>query len=159
MRISDWSSDVCSSDLKPGADFAALAREDSDDTGSKDSGGDLGWIAHDGGMVQPFEDALFAMQPGDVSEPVKTDFGWHVIKLREVRSGQQTSFAEARAQLEGEQAEVARERAFNELTGKLVDQALKNPSALAPAATAVGLPLQKLSTSSRQTAAGIAARP
>src|SRR3546814_1183283 len=81
-------------------------------------------------MVQPFEDALFAMQPGDVSEPVKTDFGWHVIKLREVRSGQQTSFEEARAQLEGEQAEVARERAFNELTGKLVDQALKNPSAL-----------------------------
>src|SRR3546814_9579678 len=106
---------------KPGADFAALAREDSDDTGSKDSGGDLGWIAHDGGMVQPFEDALFAMQPGDVSEPVKTDFGWPVIKLREVRSGQQTSFEEARAQLEGEQAEVARERAFNELTGKLVD--------------------------------------
>src|SRR3546814_10923580 len=79
-------------------------------------------------MVQPFEDALFAMQPGDVSEPVKTDFGWHVIKLREVRSGQQTSFEEARAQLEGEQAEVARERAFNELTGKLVDQALKNRS-------------------------------
>src|SRR3546814_13801967 len=106
MRISDWSSDVCSSDL--------LAREDSDDTGSKDSGGDLGWIAHDGGMVQPFEDALFAMQPGDVSEPVKTDFGWHVIKLREVRSGQQTSFEEARAQLEGEQAEDARERDFNE---------------------------------------------
>src|SRR3546814_20094475 len=134
MRISDWSSDVCSSDL--------LAREDSDDTGSKDSGGDLGWIAHDGGMVQPFEDALFAMQPGDVSEPVKTDFGWHVIKLREVRSGQQTSFEEAHAQLEGEQAEVARERAFNELTGKLVDQALKNPRAPAPAPNGVGLPLK-----------------
>src|SRR3546814_13945271 len=91
-------------------------------------------------MVQPFEDALFAMQPGDVSEPVKTDFGWHVIKLREVRSGQQTSFEEARAQLEGEQAEVARERAFNELTGKLVDQALENPSALAAPPNPVGLP-------------------
>src|SRR3546814_12006830 len=107
MRISDWSSDVCSSDLqvepgadaaaqkaaeekaaaiaaearKPGADFAVLAREDSDDTGSKDSGGDLGWIAHDGGMVQPVEAALFAMQPGDVGAPVQTAFGWHVIKL------------------------------------------------------------------------------
>ena len=144
---------------KPGADFAALAREDSDDTGSKESGGDLGWVAHDGGMVKPFEDALFAMQPGDVSEPVKTDFGWHVIKLREVRSGKQTSFEEARAQLEGEQAEVARERVFNELTGKLVDQALKNPSALAPAANAVGLPLQKLGPFSRENGTGIAASP
>src|SRR3546814_14385277 len=89
-------------------------------------------------MVQPFEDALFAMQPGDVSDPVKTAFGWHVIKLREVRSGQQTSFEEARAQLEGEPADVARERAFNELTGTLVDQALKKQSATAPPADAVG---------------------
>src|SRR3546814_19973640 len=94
-------------------------------------------------MVQPFEDALFAMQPGDVSEPVKTDFGWHVIKLREVRSGQQTSFEEARAQLEGEQAETARERAFTHLTGTLVHQALKHPSAIAPSPHPLALPLPK----------------
>src|SRR3546814_5678117 len=68
-------------------------------------------------------------------------------------------FEEARAQLEGELAEVARERAFNELTGKLVDQALKNPSALAPAANAVGLPLQKLGPFSRENGTGIAASP
>src|SRR3546814_18174468 len=83
---------------KPGADFAALAREDPDDTGSKDSGGDLGWIALDGGMVQPFEDALFAMQPGDVSEPVQTDFGWTEIKPGGVRSDPQTSFEARTAQ-------------------------------------------------------------
>lgn len=144
---------------KPGADFAALARADSDDTGSKDSGGDLGWVAHDGGMVKPFEDALFAMQAGDVSEPVKTDFGWHVIKLREVRSGKQTSFEDARAQLASEQGDVDRERAFNEVTGKLVDQVLKNPSALAPAARAVDLPVQKLGPFARGQGTGIAANP
>jgi peptidyl-prolyl cis-trans isomerase D len=144
---------------KPGADFAALARADSDDAGSKDNGGDLGWIAHDGGMVKPFEDALFAMKAGDVSDPVKTEFGWHVIQLREVKSGKQTSFEDAREQLANEQADVDRERAFNEVTGKLVDQVLKNPSALAPAARAVGLPVQKLGPFARGQGAGIAASP
>lgn len=142
---------------KPGADFAALARTESDDAGSKESGGDLGWVAHDGGMVKPFEDALFAMQAGDVSEPVKTDFGWHVIQLREVRSGKQTSFEDARDELAREQADVDRERAFNELTGKLVDQVLKNPSALAPAARAVNLPVQKLGPFARGQGTGVAA--
>ena len=144
---------------KPGADFAALARADSDDTGSKDSGGDLGWVAHDGGMVKPFEDALFAMQAGDVSEPVKTDFGWHVIKLREVRSGKQTSFEDARAQLESEQGEVEHERRINDLTGKLVDQVLKNPTSLAPAARSVNLPVHKLGPFARGQGTGIATNP
>ncbi|MDN5781318.1 MAG: SurA N-terminal domain-containing protein [Luteimonas sp.] len=143
----------------PGADFAALARADSDDAGSKDSGGDLGWVVHDGGMVKPFEDALFAMKAGDVSEPVKTDFGWHVIQLREVRSGKQISFEDARDELAREQGDVDRERAFNELTGKLVDQVLKNPSALAPAARAVNLPVQKLGPFARGQGTGIAASP
>ena len=73
---------------QPGADFAALARAGSDDAGSKASGGDLGWIEK-GMMSGPFEDALFAMQAGEVRGPVKTDFGWHVIQLREARSGTQ----------------------------------------------------------------------
>ncbi|HVI58976.1 MAG TPA: SurA N-terminal domain-containing protein [Luteimonas sp.] len=144
---------------KPGADFAALARADSDDTGSKDSGGDLGWIAHDGGMVKPFEDAVFAMKAGDVSDPVKTEFGWHVIQLREVKTGQQTSFEEARARLAQEQAEVDRERRFNEITSKLVDEVLKNPTALAPAARAVNLPVQQLGPFARGQGEGIAASP
>lgn len=144
---------------KPGADFAALVRENSEDIGSKETGGDLGWIAQDGGMVEPFEDALFAMKAGEVSDPVKTDFGWHVIQLREVTSGKQVSFEEARPELEREQAEVDRERAFNEVTGKLVDQVLKNPSALAPAARAVDLPVQELGPLARGQGTGIAASP
>jgi peptidyl-prolyl cis-trans isomerase D len=144
---------------QPGADFAALARASSDDAGSKASGGDLGWIAHDGGMAKPFEDALFAMKAGDVSAPVKTEFGWHVIKLHEVKAGKQTSFEDARAVLEREQGEVDRERGFNELTGKLVDQVLKNPTSLAPAARSVNLPVQKLGPFARGNGTGIAANP
>lgn len=144
---------------KPGADFAALARAESDDAGSKDNGGDLGWIAHDGGMVKPFEDAVFAMKAGEVGAPVKTEFGWHVIQLREVKAGQQTSFEEARARLAQEQAEADRERRFNEVTSKLVDEVLKNPTALAPAARAVNLPVQRLGPFARGQGEGLAASP
>lgn len=142
----------------PGADFAALARANSDDTGSKDAGGDLGWVSK-GMMVGAFEDALFAMRPGEVSKPVKSEFGWHVIQLREVKAGAQESFEQAREALAREQVEADRERAASELASRLVDLTLKNPTALAPAAREVGLPLQKLGPFSRGAATGIAANP
>ena len=128
---------------QPGADFAALAKANSDDAGSKAMGGDLSWIAHDGGMVKPFEDAAFAMQPGEISAPVKTEFGYHVLQLREIRPGQGKSFEEVRDDLAREQAETDGERAYNDLAGRLVNEVLKNPTALGPAAKAVGLPVQK----------------
>lgn len=142
----------------PGADFAALARANSDDTGSQAGGGDLGWVSK-GMMVGPFEDALFAMQAGQVSDPVKSDFGWHVIQLREVKSGAQETFEQARETLAREQAEADRERTASELTSRLVDLTLKNPSSLAPAARELNLPLQKLGPFSRANAQGIAANP
>lgn len=143
---------------KAGADFAELAQASSDDSGSKASGGDLGWIGKDM-MPGPFEDALFALQEGEVSAPVKTDFGWHVIKLREVKSGQQESFEQVRESLAREQAEADRERAFNEVSGQLVDAVLENPSALAPAAQAVDLPVQQLGPFTRDASTGLAANP
>ncbi|HZX75660.1 peptidylprolyl isomerase [Lysobacter sp.] len=142
----------------PGADFAALARANSDDTGSQAGGGDLGWVSK-GMMVGPFEDALFAMQAGQVSDPVKSDFGWHVIQLREVKAGAQETFEQARETLAREQAEADRERVSSELTSRLVDLTLKNPSSLAPAARELNLPLQKLGPFSRANAQGIAANP
>lgn len=142
----------------PGADFAALARANSDDSGSQAGGGDLGWVSK-GMMVGPFEDALFAMQAGQVSDPVKSDFGWHVIQLREVKSGAQETFEQARETLAREQAEADRERTASELTSRLVDLTLKNPSSLAPAARELNLPLQKLGPFSRANAQGIAANP
>lgn len=139
----------------PGADFAALARASSDDAGSKASGGDLGWIGK-GVMPAAFDQMAFAMQAGEVRGPVKTDFGWHVIKVNQIRPAVQRPFEEVRAELEKELQEGARERAFNELTGKLVDAAYKTPTSLEPAAKAVGLPLQTTPAFSRAGGPGIA---
>jgi peptidyl-prolyl cis-trans isomerase C len=71
--------------LKGGADFAALAKSDSDDSGSGANGGDLGTFKH-GQMVAAFEQAAFALPIGQVSEPVKTQFGYHIIKVEQKQS-------------------------------------------------------------------------
>jgi peptidyl-prolyl cis-trans isomerase D len=140
----------------PGADFAALAKANSDDAGSKDKGGDLGLMSK-GSLPGPFEDAAFAMQVGEVRGPVKSDFGWHVIKVNEIRAGNQQPFEAVRAQLEAELQQTEGERAYNELTGKLVDAVYKNPSALTPAAQALGLPVLTTAPFTRAGGAGIAA--
>lgn len=141
---------------QPGADFAALARANSDDAGSRAGGGDLGWVAK-GVMAKPFEEALFKMQPGEIMGPVKTDFGWHVIQLREIKAGSAVPFEQVREQLAKEQADADRERAFNDLSGKLIDQVYKNPTTLAPAARAFDLPVQTLGPIARGQETGIAA--
>ncbi|TWI03454.1 peptidyl-prolyl cis-trans isomerase D [Luteimonas cucumeris] len=144
---------------QPGADFAALARANSDDPGSKDAGGDLGWVEK-GLMPKAFEDALFAMQPNQVSAPVKTEFGYHVIRMGEIKAGQQVAFEDVREQLAREHAEADRERQFNEMAGRLVDLVYKNPTALEPAARELNLPVQTLGPFSRGAdATGIAANP
>ncbi|MGV3489023.1 MAG: peptidylprolyl isomerase [Tuberibacillus sp.] len=66
--------------IKNGEDFAKLAETYSTDEGTKTKGGDLGWF-HKGDMVQQFESKAFSMKPGEISEPVKSDYGYHIIKL------------------------------------------------------------------------------
>ncbi|TWI06747.1 SurA N-terminal domain-containing protein [Aerolutibacter ruishenii] len=140
----------------PGADFAAIARANSDDDGSKAAGGDLGWVSK--GIMDPaFESALFAMKAGEVSAPVKSAFGWHVIQLREVKGTAQQPFEAVRETLAAEQAQTDRERAFNDLSTRLVDLVYKNPSSLAPAAREVGLPVLKVGPVARDSNEGILA--
>lgn len=141
-----------------GADFAALAKANSDDTGSRDKGGELGLMSK-GGMPGAFDDAAFSMQAGEVRGPVKTDFGWHIIKLNAVQAGQQRSFEEVRPELVQEMQAGGRERAFNERVGALVDAVYKNPNSLETAAKAMGLQVQTTPAFTRNGGEGIAADP
>ncbi|PWC39256.1 peptidylprolyl isomerase [Azospirillum sp. TSO35-2] len=86
--------------LKKGADFAKLAKEKSKDAAAAQQGGDLGYFTKDA-MVEPFANAAFAMKPGEVSkDPVKTQFGYHIIKVEDKRTQPQPTLDEVKPQLE-----------------------------------------------------------
>ncbi len=141
-----------------GTSFAAIARESSDDLGSKAAGGDLGWIEK--GLGEPaFDQALYALKPGQISEPVRTSEGFHVIMLRETRAGTQAPFEQVRGELEREYLQTERERAFSDVSGTLVDEVLKDPTALVPAAQKLKLELKKTPLFGRGGGEGIAANP
>lgn len=92
--------------LDTGEDFADLARELSTDSGSGANGGDLGWFAAEM-MVAPFANAVQEMEPGTVSEPVESQFGWHVILLNDTRLQEPPPLDAVRPQIEGELQQLA----------------------------------------------------
>jgi len=83
-----------------GADFAEMARVNSTD-GAAQNGGDLGWFGL-GMMVKPFEDAVISMKPGEIKGPIQTDFGWHLVLLKETRIAAQPTLDELRDELAAE---------------------------------------------------------
>jgi peptidyl-prolyl cis-trans isomerase C len=85
--------------IKGGEDFAKVAAEASKDPGSKAEGGDLGWFTKER-MVAPFAEAAFKLNAGQVSDPIKTQFGWHVIKVEEKRVKPVPTFAEMKEQVD-----------------------------------------------------------
>jgi len=140
------------------ADFAKLAEKDSDDLGSKRQGGDLGWLEK--GVTTPaFDEALFKMQKGQISQPVLSDEGYHIIWLRDVRSGVVKPFEQVRDELAKEAQAGSQDRAYNELAGKLTDKTYQNPASLEPAAQELGLKIQSTPLFSRGGGPGIAADP
>lgn len=102
-------------ELAAGADFAALAKEHSTDTGSGAAGGDLGWFGL-GAMVKPFEDAVIAAKPGEVTEPVLSDFGYHLILVKETRVAEQPTLDMLRDELAAEIENAAIAAKIDELT-------------------------------------------
>ena len=103
--------------VKSGKDFGELAKQYSQDPGSAQNGGDLGW-ADRSTFVKPFADALFAMKAGEIAGPVKTQYGYHIIRLDEIQPGKSKSFEEARPELE---AQVRRARATDRF-GEIQEQ-------------------------------------
>lgn len=76
--------------------FIRLANENTEDPSGKENGGDLGWFAADGMMVPEFEQAAFAMKKGEISQPIKTDFGWHIIFVEDKKEAKEAIFADYR---------------------------------------------------------------
>ena len=95
-----------STELKKGGDFEKLAKEKSADKGSGANGGELGWFTKDK-MVPEFAEAAFKLKKGEISEPVKSEFGWHVIKIEDRRPVQVASFDDMKETLKGELANKA----------------------------------------------------
>ena len=123
-----------------GEDFAKVAKEMSDDTGSAAMGGNLGQFKK-GMMVPPFETAAFAAKVGDISEPVKTPFGYHIIQ---VQAHETKSLAEAKADIEGKlRPDLARQAvdAMRKNTTVEMDDAFFGPATPAAPATAVRPPV------------------
>ncbi|WP_022852676.1 peptidylprolyl isomerase [Thermodesulfatator atlanticus] len=107
--------------LLKGADFAKLAKEYSDDPGTKEKGGELGFFTRSQ-MIKEFEEAAFTLKPGEISEPVRTPFGFHIIQVEEHKKARQKSFEEVKEKVKEEyltqKQQEALEKALSELKKK-----------------------------------------
>ena len=143
-----------------GASFEDLARENSDDPGSAASGGALGFIER-GMMVPEFEEAAFALAPAEVSDPVRTSYGWHLVKVLAVQESRNATFDEVRDQvLEQYQAREA-ERIYVERVETLANVTYEHPESLEAGARELGLEIRETEPLTRdgQSESHIAARP
>lgn len=140
---------------RAGEDFAELAKANSEDTGSAVQGGDLG-LVNRGVMVKPFEDALFAMDEGAISdEPVRSRFGYHIIKLEEIQTERVKEFDEVREDiLKAEQRRQAEER-FTELSEGFRNVVFEQPDSLEPAAVEIGASVNTSDWVERNKGAGL----
>jgi peptidyl-prolyl cis-trans isomerase D len=126
---------------KGGANFADLAKKYSEDEGSGKNGGDLDYFGR-GKMVPEFDEAVFAMQPGQLSGLVKTQFGYHIIKLVDKKAGATRSLADVRQQISDQLAYETAQNQASDLSQALAKE-IKKPADLETAAKAHGLTLQE----------------
>lgn len=104
-------------ELEGGADFAEIARERSQDPGSGARGGDLGWFGL-GRMVPPFEEAVTGLEPDELSDPVESQFGWHVIRLEETRETEPPALEQVRPEIENQLRQQRLATELEELRGE-----------------------------------------
>ena len=104
--------------IKKGEDFATLAKELSRDKGSAEKGGDLGFFGR-GKMVPEFERAAAALKPGEVSEPLRTRFGYHIIKLTDIKKGEPANFEQSKESIRRQLLAEKRKNLFDSFVEKL----------------------------------------
>jgi peptidyl-prolyl cis-trans isomerase D len=134
--------------------FAEVARKNSDDTGSAERGGDLDFFAR-GAMVKPFEDAAFALQKGDISQIVESDFGYHIILVTDIKQAQVPSFESMRPQLEADLRKQQAQRQFAELAETFSNSVYEQSDSLSPVAERLKLSVQKAASLTRTPSPGV----
>src|SRR3990167_3480891 len=133
--------------------FADVAAKNSQDTGSAPGGGDLDFFAR-GAMVKPFEDAAFSMNKGDISGVVESDFGYHIIKLTDIKVPTQRSFEEMRSELEADLKKQQAQKKFSEAAEAFTNGVYEKSDSLKPVAERLKLEIKTASHVTRQPAAG-----
>jgi peptidyl-prolyl cis-trans isomerase D len=136
-----------------GEDFAALAKQFSQDPGSAQQGGDLGWSERKV-WVAPFADAAFSMKVDEIRGPVKTQFGYHILKLAGIRPATVKTFEESKADLETEYRRNEAEKLFNNAQDQLADAALQNTTDIDVVARKAGLTVLEVPAFSRTDGGG-----
>lgn len=141
--------------LKSGASFDELAKAHSQDIGSAKQGGDLGWVEY-GQMVKPFEDALYAMKEGEISDIVESEFGLHLIKLEKIKKEPVESLAEKRTELETTFKKEVISDKFYELSETMAETAYEHPDSLISVSEAVNAKPKTTQYFTRKSGNGIA---
>ena len=132
--------------------FADAARKNSQDPGSAPNGGDLDFFAR-GAMVKPFEDAAFALKKGDVSDLIASDFGYHIIKLTDIRAPRQRSFEEMKAELEADLKKQQAQKKFSETAEAFSNGVYEQSDSLKPVAERLKLDIKTAASVRRQPSA------
>ena len=138
---------------KAPATFADVARKNSQDPGSAEKGGDLDFVTR-GAMVKPFEDAMFALKKGEISDVVETEFGYHIIRLADIKPAVVPPFEQVRATIENEVRAQQATQEFAKAAEAFTDAVYQQPDSLKPAADKLKLTIQTASNVARTPAPG-----
>ncbi|MCX8049600.1 MAG: SurA N-terminal domain-containing protein [Methylohalobius sp.] len=144
--------------IEQGENFSDLAKQFSDDPGSKAQGGDLGFVKK-GTLEKNFEETAFALPEGKVSDPVETPFGYHLIQVISVQPASIRPYAEVKEQIRRDLKQQEAETRFYALAEKMAQLAYENPHSLEPVAEALELKVESTALFTREQGEGIAAAP
>jgi peptidyl-prolyl cis-trans isomerase D len=133
--------------------FADLAKKNSQDPGSAQKGGDLDFFSR-GSMVKPFEDAAFALKKGDISDVVESDFGYHIIRLTDIKTPKQRSFEELRPSIENDLLTQQAQRKYAEVAELFTNTVYEQSDSLKPVADKLKLEVKTVDALTRHPASG-----